>query len=106
MNKNYKNISYKVVAAVNSGKLKKTNCVECGSSRLVQGHHEDYDKPLEVIWLCSKCHHKLHQARKPLVDTDDQAIRIDPITHKKLKIRAAKMGITLKRVVEILTDNL
>jgi len=33
-------------------------CSECGSTKFVQGHHEDYSKPLEAIWYCSVCHHK------------------------------------------------
>jgi hypothetical protein len=35
-------------------------CKYCGSSRNVDAHHEDYDKPLEVTWLCRSCHAKLH----------------------------------------------
>lgn len=31
-------------------------CSSCRRERRVQGHHADYDKPLEVIWLCSECH--------------------------------------------------
>ena len=31
--------------------------VPCKCGRLdVQAHHEDYSKPLEVIWLCPSCH--------------------------------------------------
>src|SRR3990167_5744413 len=43
---------------VRSGKLKRGNCVLCGNPRSV-GHHEDYNKPLEVIWLCQKHHKRL-----------------------------------------------
>jgi len=45
--------------AVSSGKLKKLPCEFCGSER-VHAHHRDYSKPLEVVWLCAKCHHRLH----------------------------------------------
>ena len=41
---------------VKRGKIKKTPCVMCGNPH-VHGHHEDYSKPLDVIWLCA-AHHK------------------------------------------------
>lgn len=42
--------------AVKRGDVIKLCCVKCGD-RDTEGHHEDYAKPLEVIWLCDK-HHK------------------------------------------------
>lgn len=49
-----------VANALRDGKLTKTNCVLCGSDRQVQGHHPDYSKPLEVVWLCCDCHNLEH----------------------------------------------
>jgi len=34
-------------------------CSKCGKPK-AEAHHEDYDKPLEVIWLCSSCHRRKH----------------------------------------------
>jgi len=45
------------------GKLIQENCAECGSSDS-EMHHEDYDKPLQVIWLCRECHLNLHEEEK------------------------------------------
>lgn len=47
--------------AVESGRLIKLPCVVCGEVES-EGHHEDYSKPLEVIWLC-KTHHAEHHAK-------------------------------------------
>lgn len=45
--------------AVRDGRLAKEPCLFCGETK-VHGHHRDYSKPLDVIWLCAKCHHRLH----------------------------------------------
>lgn len=43
--------------AVESGRLRKEPCRVCGATEKIHGHHEDYAKPLDVIWLCP-LHHK------------------------------------------------
>jgi len=36
-------------------------CEKCNKETQLFGHHEDYSKPLEVIWLCRSCHSNLHK---------------------------------------------
>lgn len=47
--------------AVKTGKLVKTPCEVCGEVR-VEGHHPDYSKPLNVVWLCRKHHQEIHSS--------------------------------------------
>jgi hypothetical protein len=47
---------YQVLLAIKRGDLVREPCVRCGSTKLVEGHHHDYSKPLEVEWLCRACH--------------------------------------------------
>jgi hypothetical protein len=41
-------------------KLKPEPCYLCGEKK-VHAHHPDYSKPLEVFWLCQRCHTKIHR---------------------------------------------
>lgn len=45
--------------ALRDGKLFKAPCFICGSDR-VEGHHPDYDRPLDVVWLCPAHHKQAH----------------------------------------------
>ena len=45
--------------ALRLGLLKKKPCNVCGEKK-VQGHHEDYSKPLKVDWLCQQHHMERH----------------------------------------------
>lgn len=40
--------------------LEKQPCEICGYNGYVEAHHEDYDKPKEVTWLCYQHHQALH----------------------------------------------
>ena len=47
--------------AVRDGQLQKPDaCEQCGSTFHIEGHHDDYSKPLEVRWLCAACHKQHH----------------------------------------------
>lgn len=51
----------KVRYAVWSGKLTKPDqCQSCGATGVLHGHHDDYEKPLDVRWLCAPCHAAVH----------------------------------------------
>lgn len=48
--------------AVASGELTKGNCERC-ESPFVHAHHEDYSRPLDVMWLCPYHHAERHRER-------------------------------------------
>ena len=43
------------------GKIERGNCIFCEKPG-EEMHHEDYDKPLSIVWLCRDCHVKYHTA--------------------------------------------
>jgi hypothetical protein len=51
--------------AVTRGKIEKPDCCEeCGEiweSWEIHAHHKDYERPLDVEWLCIECHHRRHE---------------------------------------------
>lgn len=52
-----------VARSIRSGNLARQSCVRCGAEKSV-AHHDDYDKPLEVMWLCQPCHKQRHKELK------------------------------------------
>lgn len=50
--------------AVKQGNIKKQPCEKCGATYRIHGHHDDYSKPLDVVWLCAKHHIERHQQLK------------------------------------------
>ena len=47
--------------ALRSRRMTKDPCSKCGSEIRVHGHHENYARPLDVIWLCAMCHGERHR---------------------------------------------
>lgn len=53
--------AHKIVeGAILSGRIRKEPCAICGELRS-QAHHDDYSKPLDVMWLCPKHHSARHR---------------------------------------------
>lgn len=40
--------------------IRPDTCSKCGMSGYIVAHHDDYDRPLEVRWLCLSCDRQLH----------------------------------------------
>ena len=60
--------SMRILKSKATGKIVPKPCENCGITKVykdgrdgVQAHHCDYNKPLEVIWLCIKCHYEWHK---------------------------------------------
>lgn len=68
-------------AALASGKIKRPEtCQVCGKApeKRIEAHHENYDKPLDIIWCCTKCHDKLDIARRKRENKPYHA-RVQPV---------------------------
>ena len=51
-----------VTRALRSGRLTRPkNCEACGNEGAIHAHHEDYERQLDVQWLCPSCHKCLHR---------------------------------------------
>jgi len=74
-----KRAQHLVEKAVSKGVLHRPEaCSECDGSQeykdgrsSIQAHHDDYNKPLDVRWLCQKCHFAWHKLNKAVELKDD-----------------------------------
>jgi hypothetical protein len=52
--------------AIATGKIERpSRCETCGVYCTPDGHHDDYSKPLDVVWMCKQCHKDYHMSCKP-----------------------------------------
>ena len=49
----------KVATELMAGRLVRGLCRACGSKKS-EAHHTDYSKPLDIVWLCRRCHALMH----------------------------------------------
>jgi hypothetical protein len=50
--------------ALHDGRLERPMfCDSCRGTGIIQGHHTDYARPLDVAWLCARCHLAWHLGR-------------------------------------------
>ena len=60
--------------AIERGAVKRlARCETCGEAKTfrdgrtgIQAHHSDYNKPLDVMWLCQECHHEWHKTNRAI----------------------------------------
>ena len=53
----------KVQNAIKRGELRRQPCAVCGAPN-AHGHHADYNKPLEVMFLCQLHHDQIHHKKE------------------------------------------
>ena len=58
-------IKEKVNKAIRQGLLERPlRCDMCGRVQCrINAHHNDYNFPFDIIWVCSSCHKKIHLQR-------------------------------------------
>lgn len=67
-NPTHYNANKVVEQAIIAGKLTRPDrCSICGcssSEHRIEAHHEDYSRPLDIIWCCTLCHRALDMKRR------------------------------------------
>jgi hypothetical protein len=60
-----KKIAHQIITkGLKNGSIKPPDyCVICHKMKRLVAHHPDYDKPLDVLWICLSCHRKVHLAK-------------------------------------------
>jgi len=66
---------------IKEGKLRKKPCVVCSGKEVIP-HHEDYNNPFKVIWLCEEHHKDYHEGRIALFNSK---LRWDPKRLNQIK---------------------
>jgi hypothetical protein len=94
-----------VLAAIARGELSRpSNCERCGAASNpllrkpdIEAHHHDYSKPLEVEWLCVRCHATQHaeDRRRRRASRDGRGARVYLTFREIVHLEQARMRMEL-----------
>ena len=87
-----------VAQAIRKGTLVRQPCSRCGAIK-THAHHEDYSKPLEVIWLCSRCHTQRHKELSGFAKKEMTYVRLEPEVKQALNRVAQIDGRSLSALI-------
>lgn len=56
-------LARQIVQLALKGKMifKPLQCARCESMEKIEAHHEDYARPLDILWVCYPCHRMIHK---------------------------------------------
>ena len=66
----------------------------CKPKKALHGHHNNYSKPLDVIWACVKCHGRLDKSRRL------NEVRVRCVDPSEPKVVTVKIPESLDNQVE------
>lgn len=73
------------------GKLKRQPCEHSGCKQQAQMHHDDYDKPLDVRWLCRDHHVGLHNEKNRSQKRKDEQTLADIVAKVVARQKAPRI---------------
>jgi hypothetical protein len=110
---------YTVHNRLNSRTLTPQKCEVCG--RKAQAHHEDYDDPLKIRWLCQTHHTEEHQRLKckekgiipglTLIPVKEKprkvmvCMKISPLIWEALSAIAEELNVPRQAVIDNILEN-
>ena len=78
------------------------NCEKCKSKTFTEAHHNNYDEPLNVEWLCKRCHVSKHTRTASSMKKPKTSISISNHAIALLKELQKHLGINRSSVIEII----
>jgi hypothetical protein len=82
--------------ALKTGRLVRGPCEHCGTRKYIHAHHDDYDQPIMVRWLCAGHHGEVHRRLRHAMTKS--TVNLDPALWRRLRRRAVSQSTMAERM--------